>query len=106
MIYEAISKVNIRREPRVVEYFENSKPVSNKVGQLDVGTQREVYSVVTNPDNTTWGRISEADSAGISEWVCIRGLNRTYMKLADSNVGTETRLNNLEQWARTKGYKG
>lgn len=103
-LYEAIANVFIRREPRIVEGKTN-----NRVGKLTIGTQREVYSVVTNPDNTTWGRVSEADSAGIAEWVCIQGLNRSYMKPVISSpnpIDWLDRLDRLEEWARTMGYKG
>jgi hypothetical protein len=100
-LYEAIANVFIRREPRIVEGTTN-----NRVGKLTVGTQRQVHSVVTNPDNTTWGRISEADSAGIAEWVCIQGLNRSYMKVVEgSEPSLSDRLTRLEAWARTQGYK-
>lgn len=79
-IYEVISDVKIRREPDIVEVFKDGKLITNQVGFLKVGTHREVYSVLTKKDNTTWGRISESDAAGIAEWACIKGLNRTYMK--------------------------
>lgn len=109
-LYECISEVFIRREPRVIDNVLGH----NRVGKLTVGTQRQVYDVITNKDNTTWGRISEPDSAGISQWVCIKGLNRTYMKLVeDNNPEIETlmdliayKLGKLEAWAHTMGYKG
>ncbi len=101
-LYEAATNVFIRREPRIVEGIKH-----NRVGKLTTGTQRQIHSVVTNKDNTTWGRISEADSAGIAEWVCIQGLNRTFMKRIDkSDPAPDDRLTRLEAWARTQGYKG
>jgi len=102
-LYEAIANVFIRREPRIVE-----GNTTNRVGKLTTGTQRQVHSIVTNPDNTTWGRISEADSAGIAEWVCIQGLNRSYMKPVTQVIDPDCmgRLSKLEAWARTKGYPG
>jgi len=99
-IYEAITRVRIRREPRIIP--------TNIVGVLDIGTQRQIFSIVTDGKNYTWGRISEADSAGIAQWTCIKGLNRTYMKLIEPmrEVDFLSRLENLEAWARTKGYTG
>jgi len=111
-IYEAQSVVNIRREPRIVEYKIGGVWITNQVGRIDAGTRRFLDSFVTNKDNSTWGRVSEADSAGISEWICIQNVNREFMKLVDGGVVTppsgsvETRLSNLEAWARTKGYLG
>lgn len=123
-MYEVVSNVAIRREPRVIEYRDgDNKLVSNQVGVLTVGTHRKVYSVVTNKDNSTWGRVSEADAAGIAQWVCIQGLNRTYMKQISVELEAkedtvevrpqdillaqhETRIKQLEVWARTKGYTG
>lgn len=117
--YEVISDVKIRREPQIVERYENGKLVSNQVGFLKVGTKKIVYSVLTKKDNTTWGRISEHDAAGIAEWVCIQGLNRTYLKLlkASNDDSTdisfdmllmkhERELERLKEWARTQGYTG
>lgn len=104
-LYEATSTVNIRREPRIVEGKVDGKFISNRVGQIGLGTQRQIYSVLTNEKNETWGRVSEADSAGIAEWICIKSLNREFMRLifeAPSNL--EARLNALEAWARTQGF--
>ena len=97
--YEAISNVNIRRQPRVTP--------ENWMGRIEKGTQREIYSIITNDDNTTWGRISEADGAGISQWICIKGLNRTYMQLVSNHgeiVNDHDKLIKLIEWAKTKGY--
>lgn len=116
--YEVISDVKIRREPQIVERYENGKLVTNQVGLLKVGTKRIIYSTLTKKDNTTWGRISEHDAAGIAEWVCIQGLNRTYMKLLKASTSEtdttfdmllmkhERELERLKEWARTKGYTG
>ena len=116
--YEVISDVKIRREPQIVERYENGKLVTNQVGLLRVGTKRIVYSTLTKKDNTTWGRISEHDAAGIAEWVCIQGLNRTYMKLLKASTSeTDTTfdmmlmkhdrdIERLKEWARTQGYTG
>lgn len=84
-IYEVISKVAIRREPRIVEYIDpkTKKLVTNQVGLLSVGQKRAVYGILTAKDNTTWGRVSFHDSAGIAEWVCIQGINRGYMKFLE-----------------------
>lgn len=81
--YEVVNSegVFIRREPRIVD---NTK-ITNRVGKLTFGTQRRVYGFVTDNMNVTWGRVSESDAAGISEWVCIQGLNRTYMKLLEAD---------------------
>jgi len=92
-VYEVISKVTIRREPRITP--------TNTRGMLDVGTKRIVYSTVTDGSNATWGRISESDAAGIAQWVCIKGVNRTYMKLIEQE---KPELSNLERWAVTQGY--
>lgn len=61
-IYEAKSQVNIRREPRIVEYKIGGVWITNMVGRIDTGTRRTLDSFVTNKDNSTWGRVSEADS--------------------------------------------
>jgi hypothetical protein len=98
-IYECVSTVKIRREPKVIDY-----PTTNKVGELQPGTQREIYSVLTLKDNTSWGRVSSPDAAGVSEWVCIKGLNREFMKFVKAttapgigDLGTVLmKLDNLE----------
>lgn len=93
--YTALQLVNIRREPRITG--------SNKVGQLSAGHQRVVFETLTDKSNQTWGRISEPDSAGVSNWVCIRGLNREYMRVTEtpatppaSALGLEARIASLE----------
>lgn len=99
--YEIVSNVLIRREPRII--------AGNVVGALNVGTQRQIYSTFTDTRNYTWGRISEADAAGIAEWICLRGTNRTFaQRLPDPSNGKsfERRFSELEDWARTQGYKG
>jgi hypothetical protein len=114
-IYQVTSDVFIRREPRIVEYQNpaTKKPVSNVVGKLTIGTMRAVYDITTDKENATWGRVSFFDSAGIAEWVCIKNINRTFMKFTEplenepqNTSEFETRLNKLEAWARTKGYIG
>jgi len=91
-IYECISEVKIRREPRIVE------SPTNQVGLLKVGTQRRVFSVVTQKNNVSWGRVSAPDAAGISQWVCIQGLNRTYMKLIQPDTNnTESSIEYLKR---------
>jgi len=112
-IYEAKSTVNIRREPRVIEYKIGGVWITNQVGRIDAGTRRFLDSFVTNKDNSTWGRVSEADSAGISEWICIQNTNRVFMQFVGDEppvvvvpAGIELRLTALEIWARSKGYTG
>lgn len=101
-IYEVISDVKIRREPRIVE-----GRFTNQVGLLKTGTQRKVYSIMTQKDNSTWGRVSQSDAAGIAEWACIEGLNRVFMRFIKplEEEGVD-RLSRLEAWARTMGYNG
>lgn len=83
-IYEVISDVKIRREPRIVEFKdEHGRVITNQVGFLKVGMQRAVYSIITIKDNTTWGRVSFYDSAEIAQFVCIKGLNREYMRFME-----------------------
>lgn len=103
-IYEVISSLTIRREPRITS--------SNRAGSLTIGTRRQVYSVVTNPDNSTWGRISEPDAAGIALWMCLQNINRTFARhISDppapiTDVGELTaRFLKLENWAREQGYE-
>jgi hypothetical protein len=102
-MYEAVTNVNLRREPRIVENADGN----NRVGRLTIGTRREIFETVTDEDNMTWGRVSDFDSAGKAQWVCIVGLNRIYMqRIPLSNQLLESRLRSLETWARTNGYKG
>lgn len=127
-LYEAQADVNIRREPRVVEYKVAGKFITNRVGAINVGTQRIIFSLLTNDKGETWGRVSEADSAGIAEWVCVQNLNRRFMKPISSAVEVtapsgdavdalldeiekriaafDARLDALEAWARSQGFKG
>ena len=104
--YIVISKVKIRREPKIVEYHEDKKFITNQVGLLDIGTKRTVYETITDAMNVTWGRVSESDAAGISQWVCIKGLNREYMKLVQPIPEYDflTRIDKLEAWAKSQGY--
>ena len=104
-IYEVMSTVNVRKEPRVTW--------TNKVGQKSAGTRVQVYSVQTNNDNSTWGRISEPDAAGVALWCCIQEVNRQFLKFvkpveapADTRIELlEKRLDKLTNWARVQGYK-
>lgn len=96
-IYESTQEVNIRKEPKITW--------TNIVGRLQSGTQRTIHEFVTDDKNQTWGRISEPDSAGISQWVCVQSLNRTYMKPVNIHNAND-RLSRLEAWARIQGYKG
>lgn len=103
--YTVISQVYIRREPKIVEVKQGKRIITNIVGSLNVGTSVLVFEKVT--DKATWGRVSEPDSAGIANWVCIRTLNRAFLKEQSVPVtSAESRLQSLEAWARTKGYSG
>lgn len=115
-MYEAIDTVNIRKEPRIVESKILGKWINNRVGQLDAGDQRMIYSIVTDSNNYTWGRVSQNDSAGVALWVCINTTNKVFMKPVDDYVtpvvnppalSTEfiSRFLALEAWAKTQGYK-
>ena len=110
-IYEVISDVKIRREPHIVE-----GTTTNSVGLLKVGTQRAIYDTIVQSDNSTWGRLSGADSAGIALWVCIQGLNRTYLKFikpfddqpvpTDHESDLDLRVLHIEIFLQDKfGYK-
>lgn len=67
--------VFIRKEPKIVEGVRH-----NRDGKLRLGTRTRIYSVVTDGENNTWGRVSEVDAAGVARWICLQGLNRTYAK--------------------------
>ena len=101
-VYEAISDVNIRREPRIVEYKVGKNFITNRVGGISAGTQRMIHSLVTNSKGETWGRVSESDSAGIAQWICIQNPNRVFMKPVDQPQvevpasGLESRVAALE----------
>lgn len=100
--YEVISPVTIRREPRILN--ENAK------GVLSIGTKRHVYSVITDEKNQTWGRVSESDAAGQALWICLKSINREYVKRLSVEPAPDrdvmARLAALEEWARGQGYKG
>lgn len=110
-IYEAQKDVNIRREPKVVEYKLGNSFITNRVGQINAGTRRTIYSLITNEKGDTWGRVSESDASGVAEWICIQTLNTTFMKPLDVVVepapsgDIEARLAKLEAWAVSKGYQ-
>lgn len=111
-IYEAESDVNIRREPKIVEYKVGKNFITNRVGGINAGTQKMVYSLMTNSKGETWGRVSESDSAGIAQWICIQNSNRVFMKPVDGQPqievptwGLESRVAALEAWARSKGFE-
>jgi hypothetical protein len=103
-IYEATGNVNIRREPKIVEVKLGNRFITNRVGGISAGTQRMIYSLTTNKAGETWGRVSEADSAGVAEWICIQNINRVFMKPVDApspvievpSVGLEARMAALE----------
>lgn len=73
-LYEVISGngLIVRKEPKITLW--------NKSGFLSFGARRQVYSVATNDKGETWGRVSESDAAGQALWICMQGLNRTYVK--------------------------
>jgi hypothetical protein len=109
-LYEAIAEVNIRREPKIVEVKVGKNFVTNRVGSINPGTQRIIYSTITDKDNSTWGRVSQADSTGIAEWVCIQNTNRVFMKAIieqEFPIRTLTAwANEIDAWARSEGYQG
>jgi len=115
-MYEATDTVNIRKEPRIVESKILGKWINNRVGQLDAGDQRMIYSIITDSNNYTWGRVSQSDSAGVALWVCVNTTNRVFMKPVEEVVSVVnppalsaefiTRFLALEAWAKnTQGYK-
>lgn len=112
-IYEAQKDVNIRREPKVVEYKLGNNFITNRVGQINAGTRRTIYSLVTNEKGDTWGRVSESDASGVAEWICIQTLNTTFMRPLDvfepspsvPVFDLEARIAKLEVWAAGKGYQ-
>jgi hypothetical protein len=110
MIYEAISDVNIRREPRIIEINQTKNNLlTNRVGMLSAGTQREVFSIITDKNNDTWGRISQADGAGKAEWVCIANTNRVFMRKIEIPEPVHSIFewaDAIDAWARNQGYKG
>ena len=105
--YECISPVAIRREPRIIEYKLGKNFITNRVGELNLGTQREVFSTLTDKTNVTWGRISAPDATGNAQWVCLSDINRVFMQKVERIEpvnSLEQRLTRLEDWAATKGY--
>lgn len=109
-LYEAISEVNIRKEPKIVEIKVGKNFVTNRVGSLNTGTQREIFSFFTDSNNDTWGRVSQADATGIAEWVCIQNTNRTFMKpvnkIPEPIHSIFEWANEIDAWARSEGYQG
>lgn len=112
-LYECVSPANIRREPRIVEYKLGKVFITNRVGLVPLGAQRQIHSIITDSSNRTWGRVSEADATGNAEWVCIRDINRDFMRPltaaqpippAGSDYGTVVKA--LAAWARLQGYEG
>jgi hypothetical protein len=110
-MYEVISKVTIRRTPRIIEYRDATNHlITNAVGSYDIGTRVQVFSVLVDKHNDEWGRVSANDATGQAEWVCMKNTNRTFVKLLEPTPikmeNLEERLRNLEIWAQTKGYLG
>ena len=108
--YTCISPVDIRREPRIIETKIGKNFYTNRVGSLNLGTQRDVFETLTDKTNTTWGRLSEPDATGNAQWCALSTLNRVFMQrveaeqLDSSANSLEQRLTRLEEWAATKGY--
>lgn len=92
MKYITLQRLNIRRQPRITS--------SNRVGELDPGTQREVYETLVDAQNNTWGRISEPDNYGVSLWFMIKNINKEFARpVADEQpapAGIEARLAAIE----------
>ncbi len=86
--YEVTSAVAIRREPRVVEYWQNEgwgrhkqrQLVTNQVGSFSVGRRVVIESILTTTQNETWGRVSGPDPAGVAQWICMKNANRTFVQ--------------------------
>ena len=96
MKYTCVSPVDIRREPRIIEYKVGKLYVTNRVGALNLGTQKEVYETLTDKTNTTWGRISAPDATGNAQWVALATLNREFMRRVEEQV-LDSGVNPLEQ---------
>ena len=109
-MYEVISPVIIRRVPRIIEYRDATKHlITNAVGSYELGTRVQIFSVLVDKDNAEWGRVSDTNATGQAEWICMKHLNRTFVKLLEASQTVENlreRLHNLEIWAQTKGYLG
>ena len=94
MKYITLQRLNIRKQPRITS--------TNRVGTLDMGTEREVYETIVDSQNNTWGRISEPDNYGQSLWFMIKNINKEFARPVvetapvDIPAGFEARLASLE----------
>ncbi len=95
MKYNVSSKVTIRKGIGIHEGVKDKVPYSNAMGMLDVGKQVEILGTQVLADNTLWGRISEPDATGTSQWVCIKGLNTTFLTVAPSEEEPQDRDSRL-----------
>jgi hypothetical protein len=95
-VHKAVSEVNIRRGPRAVDRYNpiTKKLISsNQEGFLELGKVRTVLDFEVDEKNVVWGRISPHNAAGVALYVCMQGLNRTYMeRLPEAEQPPEYRL--------------
>ena len=106
-VYEVVQPyIAIRRNPKVIEEVDNKGQfITNRIGLLESKQKVNIYKLIVDDMGVHWGRISE-DKDAVEQWVCIKGLSTTYLKSIGKTPSDGERLNNLEKWARTKGYDG
>lgn len=105
-----VNRLNVRGTPDTqVNNF-----ILNEQGNPQVftlGQSVPVYRIITTKQGWVWGVINQADKDHL---ICLWNLNTRFAELVKPfddeplpNQGNlETRLSNLEKWARIQGYKG
>jgi hypothetical protein len=103
--------VNIRHEPKVVQWIDpkTKEEKSNKVGQYKFGDIVEIFGFDTDGVQQTWGRVSQEDAAGKSQWICVRSINRTMaapLEEAEQVLSDHERLEKMEAFLAVRlGYR-
>lgn len=107
--YMVVAKtLNIRREPRIVEYGK----VHNRIGVYTAGREVDVFNIITHSNGETWGRVTLPDNHGISGWMCVRNLHTVFAEVVETDVPVvdvptgDPWRNALDAWARAKGFDG
>jgi hypothetical protein len=109
VLYKILQPVQVRREPRIIEYRLGKSYITNIVGMYSMGDIREVIDTQTDTQGRKWGRVSDPDPKGKADWFCIRTLTTIFAEPLVEDAAPKPKsywINAIDAWARLNGYTG